>query len=180
MYYHQFQFTPLREGRQRMRDPTTLPALFQFTPLREGRHVVIAIVAVIAFVFQFTPLREGRHYTLLFALVCFFNFNSRPCGRGDRGQFGALQVVQVFQFTPLREGRHGDQPGIKAVAISIHAPAGGATLRSQNGGSSPVYFNSRPCGRGDARCGPRRPGWSYFNSRPCGRGDMSATRSGRR
>ena len=33
-----FQFTPLREGRQRGRGDYRLCPEFQFTPLREGRH----------------------------------------------------------------------------------------------------------------------------------------------
>ena len=36
-----FQFTPLREGRQRLDALLNIGALFQFTPLREGRHVFL-------------------------------------------------------------------------------------------------------------------------------------------
>ena len=35
------------------------------------------------------------------------------------------------------------------------------------------YFNSRPCGRGDACCGAWQAEKTYFNSRPCGRGDAA-------
>ena len=56
--------------------------------------------------FQFTPLREGRLST------------GRASGSSD-----------LFQFTPLREGRRkpGENPE-PIPHISIHAPAGGATL----------------------------------------------------
>ena len=76
-----FQFTPLREGRQRYhhseaffpyisihapaRGATRLHILigffrlFQFTPLREGR-LCVQIVEGTDSLFQFTPLREGR------------------------------------------------------------------------------------------------------------------------
>ena len=37
----------------------------------------------------------------------------------------------------------------KLISISIHAPAGGATEYNENRGDE-IYFNSRPCGRGDA------------------------------
>ena len=107
----------------------------------------------------------------------------------------------LFQFTPLREGRQGqclpDAPGycisIHAPArgatvlrgkrdgrgkISIHAPARGATAAPQLFCDFVVYFNSRPCERGDS---PRRK-WGvnleYFNSRPCERGDQFDTASG--
>ena len=55
--------------------------------------------------FQFTPLREGRLYNMRRTL-------NKP----------------VFQFTPLREGRLADElDHIAIIAISIHAPARGAT-----------------------------------------------------
>ena len=106
----------------------------------------------------------------------------------------------LFQFTPLREGRQGqclpDAPGycisIHAPArgatvlrgkrdgrgkISIHAPARGATAAPQLFCDFVVYFNSRPCERGDS---PRRK-WGvnleYFNSRPCERGDSGNVRT---
>mgnify|MGYP004500840723 CR=1 FL=1 len=98
-------------------------------------------------------------------------FNSRPCGRGDREDAG----------------------GCCKQAISIHAPAGGATLWRAYCRRGFSYFNSRPCGRGDLGNGgiisasnlfqftplregrptPTRPEslLTNFNSRPCGRGD---------
>ena len=43
-------------------------------------------------------------------------------------------------------------PGAGGIlGISIHAPAGGATARVKGGEPDDEYFNSRPCGRGDAR-----------------------------
>ena len=101
-------------------------------------------------IFQFTPLREGRRANQLKNIV-LSNFNSRPCGRGDAGAQHLRVVCQIsihapaggatrlslrkkvyylFQFTPLREGR-------QKAAIK--------------NGSGRVYFNSRPCGRGDGR-----------------------------
>ena len=43
-----------------------------------------------------------------------------------------------------------DVDQMSAVLISIHAPAGGATYPVRPAGAVPLYFNSRPCGRGDA------------------------------
>ena len=124
---HQFQFTPLREGRLVGRNTDRICMIsihapprgatcfgmalhsrfvFQFTPLREGRprsatrwHRRI--------LFQFTPLREGRRFKY-FAFLRKKYFNSRPSARGDGGAF-----------------RHDDW----SERISIHAPPRGATQR---------------------------------------------------
>ena len=81
-------------------------SIFQFTPLREGRPGA-SWPALWQSVFQFTPLREGRRILVQFNIEAVINFNSRPCGRGD-GLF-----IPLFQ---------------RVINISIHAPAGGATL----------------------------------------------------
>ena len=123
---------------------------FQFTPLREGRQYGRTVAASAA-IFQFTPLREGRQKSLQkISKKCDY-FNSRPSARGDprpvvqhfhhdaisihappRGATQCPYQAQrscLFQFTPLREGRPSSRP----------APAG-----SHN-------FNSRPSARGDPR-----------------------------
>ena len=126
---NKFQFTPLREGRQRTPINRRSDSLFQFTPLREGRPAGwgyhgraargISIhapaggatcsfsTAPVRTLFQFTPLREGRHSWRV-----------------------EDAITRLFQFTPLREGRHfvGQSLHIHAL-ISIHAPAGGATAK---------------------------------------------------
>ena len=125
---NEFQFTPLREGRRKIKTIDDPGDLFQFTPLREGRrHSLPALVQ--AFPFQFTPLREGRH-----------------------AQFASLRHALLFQFTPLREGR----PGAGALVgmmqtISIHAPPRGATLEQGGRTVTSEYFNSRPSARGDGK-----------------------------
>ena len=166
-----FQFTPLREGRQKLRVSTQRLPLFQFTPLREGRRIDL-----------------DRHF-------CHgFNFNSRPCGRGDAVGVEHIGAALLFQFTPLREGRLESQAdAVRGMFISIHAPAGGATCRGNRRFCTflfqftPLregrrakrwpnfwtpYFNSRPCGRGDPGRSRRLTAPAYFNSRPCGRGDL--------
>ena len=62
----------------------------------------------------------------------------------------AALLMYLFLLTPLREGRLGFLRAlIWRVAISTHAPAGGATRAIC--GSLPACgnFYSRPCGRGD-------------------------------
>ena len=81
----------------------------------------------------------------------------------------------LFQFTPLREGRRSFSPFYTAPEqISIHAPARGATCTTHYSTAMSIYFNSRPCERGDQRPGRRLGRHRYFNSRPCERGDASA------
>ena len=193
--------------------------------------------------FQFTPLREGRQSGKTRPGLYTY-FNSRPCGRGDCPPSGC-QFHRVFQFTPLREGRpmqqridyadelisiHAPAGGatitlshvLRKFRISIHAPAGGAT-RSRRSGQHRSKFQFTPLREGRPLCVPYdayllvfqftplregrlrfdgtlngklqifqftplregRPTAPFkaateinFNSRPCGRGDGSAGRSG--
>ena len=98
-----FQFTPLREGLQRVYDLTSSAKEFQFTPLREGLPPE-QYGAVGDGTFQFTPLREGLrkksetvnctdsisiHAPARGASIpiqkcssTHTDFNSRPCERG--------------------------------------------------------------------------------------------------
>ena len=77
--------------------------------------------------FQFTPLREGR------PKITWQDWQNEP-----------------FQFTPLREGRQGvGVAKVAVIAISIHAPPRGATLRCRAHARRFPYFNSRPSARGD-------------------------------
>ena len=60
------------------------------------------------------------------------HFYSRPCGRGDDQAEGFCAKMAVFLLTPLREGRlPRNQNKNQSNAISTHAPAGGATYRSE-------------------------------------------------
>ena len=56
----------------------------------------------------------------------------------------------IFLLTPLREGRRDvSVTMVYALAISTHAPAGGATKSRMLSLPSASNFYSRPCGRGD-------------------------------
>ena len=55
----------------------------------------------------------------------------------------------LFQFTPLREGRLLPDWIKEGEHISIHAPARGATASQCTFQTARLYFNSRPCERGD-------------------------------
>ena len=70
--------------------------------------------------------------------------------RGATGPGCPVGKPGEFQFTPLREGRRSRRLQEKRSAL---------------------YFNSRPCERGDAEPPGRAVSTAYFNSRPCERGD---------
>ena len=110
-------------------------------------------------------LRERLHY-----------FNSRPCERGDLELRTAQLKRRQFQFTPLREGRQYEGEGSTATGkISIHAPARGATsCRAIL--SNWIYFNSRPCERGDPNsiCGRFRSNAFQFTPLREGRPSIRA------
>jgi len=78
--------------------------MFQSTPLREGRPVIVMVKRSVH-QFQSTPLREGRLSSTTTIKAFSAGFNPRPCARGDH--------VHYYGFC-------GD-------AVSIHAPARGAT-----------------------------------------------------
>ena len=143
-----FQFTPLREGRL---NPVRLP----------GLGVSISIHAPAGGATVPANLLRG-HKT---------NFNSRPCGRGDRGYLYAVYHRSYFNSRPCGRGDFYLCGISGSFCISIHAPAGGATLIQRTSSTPKINFNSRPCGRGDTNHTPSNKLYKYFNSRPCGRGD---------
>ena len=146
--------------------------------------------------FLLTPLREGRRACVSCPQPSPMDFDSRPCGRGD---VFACEVFLNHAYFYSRPCGRGDARllcdlDVRAVEISTHAPAGGATLiiacaagadlflltplregrrgKQTNDGYLPAYFYSRPCGRGDLRGRYlRAPAFPDFYSRPCGRGD---------
>ena len=98
---HQFQFTPLREGRLAEVVDKILFHISIHAPPRGATE--IEIINNCTFEFQFTPLREGRPARRRGTDQPPY-FNSRPSARGDE-----IEIINnctfEFQFTPLREGR---------------------------------------------------------------------------
>ena len=110
-------------------------------------------------------------------------FNPRPCTRGDATRLMLRAPDWVFQSTPLHEGRlPRDHGRFGPHAVSIHAPARGATLDGLGVRLGRDRFNPRPCTRGDehgqvglellpvsihapARGATRRPGLAHFGQR---------------
>ena len=99
-----FQFTPLREGRPKLKTLRKGRKLFQFTPLREGRQQRSFIFCQVQYSFNSRPCVRGDARKLS-ANLKQLSFNSRPCVRGDQSPYRRTLVLLKFQFTPLREGR---------------------------------------------------------------------------
>ena len=82
----------------------SLPSAFQFTPLREGRQRVDCHKNRFQR-FQFTPLREGRLGFGAFELIRRnISIHAPPRGATLSLSF-VSSICLLFQFTPLREGR---------------------------------------------------------------------------
>ncbi len=163
-----FQSTPLREGRHAAIDQrrgrvdvsihapargatSTVNGLphcvgFQSTPLREGRPSVLSAlgdafgVSIHAPARGATTLRRARHPSST-------RFNPRPCARGDR--IRQSHTVRRRRFNP-RPCARGDLAWLGArqhyPAVSIHAPARGATRhdrRSECGGGVSIHAPAR-------------------------------------
>ena len=99
--------------------------------------------------FLLTPLREGRPECVMRLPACIV-FLLTPLREGRPARLAAIGQRPLFLLTPLREGRlviqHSD---IALVAISTHAPAGGATKYAmERGGWSSDKFLLTPLREG--------------------------------
>ena len=145
--------------------------VFLLTPLREGRPKPFAIAMLVPY-FYSRPCGRGDQCegTPLFFATYFY---SRPCGRGDGGRpesekanafisthapAGGATVVATFcchvlycisTHAPAGGATYGWHISNLRIYISTHAPAGGATSPAYFFIPAPMYFYSRPCGRGD-------------------------------
>ena len=149
--------------------------VFLLTPLREGRPKPFAIAMLVPY-FYSRPCGRGDQCegTPLFFATYFY---SRPCGRGDGGRpesekanafisthapAGGATVVATFcchvlycisTHAPAGGATYGWHISNLRIYISTHAPAGGATSPAYFFIPAPMYFYSRPCGRGDQYIG---------------------------
>ncbi len=165
-----FQSTPLREGRPQ----NNIACLQQrrFNPRPCGRGDVQGFSEPSVTCVSIHAPAGGATLWSSCEDPAPMSFNPRPCGRGDNiGVFWGLMFIK-FQSTPLREGRliNFSGPGGEAT-VSIHAPAGGATVEGDFTSATQIMFQSTPLreGRPPSPVTPStRP---RFNPRPCGRGD---------
>ena len=205
-----FQSTPLREGRRSRSTPcnnfqpvsihapargATIAARYEIDDSRVSIHAPArGATSDIRFTlqgyqeFQSTPLREGRPGGRGRFDAADESFQSTPLRQGRRAIVVICTAGGRFQSTPLREGRRAAAGQIRTrIAVSIHAPARGATRRRKLTSRSCQGFNPRPCARGDrtgsgtwARLAsfqstPLREGRPRSWSRICGRGLFQST-----
>ena len=143
-----FQFTPLREGRQRRDRAGYRRPHFNSRPSARGDPILSAIWCNTAY-FNSRPSARGdmvRRCRCWSTLAISIHAPPRGATRGD----ATRKKVAIFQFTPLREGR----------------------LRSHRVKAINYYFNSRPSARGDNTLIGLRVTHDDFNSRPSARGDL--------
>ena len=102
-------------------------------------------------------------------LLCSaFDFYSRPCGRGDVHRPASAHHLAISTHAPAG-GATRRLIHVRLVTnISTHAPAGGATLASTQTSDKSSNFYSRPCGRGDPACSCAQPDLPISTHAPAG------------
>ena len=122
----------------------SISLLFQFTPLREGLQRVFECAGSSSD-FNSRPCERGFAYASI-SFISPTNFNSRPCERGFRCRKTG-DTAGNFNSRPCERGFFFILCKCIVFHISIHAPARGASCTSSSR-YLPMYFNSRPCERG--------------------------------
>jgi len=122
---------------------------FQSTPPRGGRHVVSREWAKV-FQFQSTPPRGGRRHCANGLSPVELGFQSTP-PRGGRRHHAIGLSIHPLRFNPRpRVGGDQERRGVgRPFAVSIHAPAWGATTGRWHGPRPGRSFNPRPRVGGD-------------------------------
>ena len=103
--------------------------------------------------------------------VVFARFNPRPRTGGDASRCPARLTAGGFNPRPRTGGDRGCQKSPRADAVSIHAPARGATPVSFLPGARGLCFNPRPRTGGDLYYRLSSPHLLRFNPRPRTGGD---------
>jgi len=144
--------------RQRVR---VLP--FQSTRPRGARQVFCQFRGSIA-VSIHAPAGGATIFLLPLIVACSFN----PRARGGRDINPVkIVVVVVFQSTRPRGARPLGGFGLFIAYVSIHAPAGGATLEGRQS-QRPACFNPRARGGRDPVCSSKTCFVTFQSTRPRG------------
>ena len=142
---------------------------FQFTPLREGRQKALEDIKTALKISIHAPPRGATHQQR--SLAAPFDFNSRPSARGDKCFLVINYDKDISIHAPPRGATYTNNVRLPRLLISIHAPPRGATAAQCRDVSRKFYFNSRPSARGDIQSAHGLKTCRYFNSRPSARGD---------
>ena len=142
-----FLLTPLREGRPGTVDGAEIGGVnFYSRPCGRGDFASQAF-HVLPFQFLLTPLREGRPERPRFFFRYSCNFYSRPCGRGDVRSGNVQRGLCISTHAPAGGATSKTECVHQARNISTHAPAGGATI-SNGSRSWPRRFLLTPLREG--------------------------------
>ena len=102
-----------------------------------------------------------------------YYFYSRPCGRGDISGGDRRHFANLISTHAPAGGATGTREnGLALFGISTHAPAGGATRRRLPSGVHRLISTHAPAGGATTWRAALRTLPVYFYSRPCGRGDI--------
>ena len=117
---------------------------------REGGDSDLAAIGHDHYIFQSTPPARGATNAASASASVTPNFNPRPPRGGRRSPCVSPIRAEPFQSTPPRGGRRHDYTAfLNPAAISIHAPARGATSAAWFSSAASCYFNPRPREGGD-------------------------------
>ena len=162
-----FNSRPCERGDRAMWAVRSSKAYFNSRPCERGDQQLR--LAAVAPLFQFTPLREGRLQGGPGA-PCGPDFNSRPCERGDDLIHIDDTPTAISIHAPARGATRQPRSARHRPAISIHAPARGAT-QSETRRIISLGFQFTPLREGRPRKISKHFRARDFNSRPCERGD---------
>ena len=162
--------TPLREGRPGPAARSGCPSgCFDPRPCARGDWGS-PCAGQLECMFRSTPLREGRRGPLD-ALRGLGGFDPRPCARGDATAILAA-LSRCFDPRPCARGDACREATWLDVAVSIHAPARGATGVHASV-DTVVVFRSTPLREGRPGVPSRAASCACFDPRPCARGDRN-------
>ena len=127
MRVDQFQSTLPRRERPADNKFNSMPCQFQSTLPRRERHIHDVRISIACL--DFNPRsREGSDFVISLSASSMINFNPRSREGSDFGKILVVKIHQPFQSTLPRRERHIYRGAPYWLdAISIHAPAKGAT-----------------------------------------------------
>ena len=190
-----FQFTPLREGRRRLRRRSAWACNFNSRPSARGDHAGAVVLrqrrdisihapprgATMALsatkrkeeISIHAPPRGATHPAHASRREVRISIHAPP--RGATKRCYMANMAWIFQFTPLREGRHGGMAirtaGLEFQFTPLREGRPNMAVNGINSIIISIHAPPRGATAASARTGDR---FAHFNSRPSARGDDDA------
>ena len=156
-----------------MRTRSRRPTSFQFTPLRDRRQRGDEYDAQAQKISIHAPPRGATGQLVREGSTSNISIHAPPRGATKNRKKNAKKGL--FQFTPLREGRRDRRRRANRVDRNFNSrPSARGDVHPCVHHTQNVYFNSRPSARGDGQTDRRTSAAAHFNSRPSARGDEEA------